>query len=204
MVQTGAQIHLAPKEPIAMRPLIIAAALFLLASSPSRAQEACPMETMKDPKLTLSDMYTKADAKAKAWRSDAVPARITNTSVGPLDEQGRSEAWNLMFFSPSAKASVMINTFRGMFTCYAQPGEAGRLPDLKPTFFRDGAKLYAIAQQNGGTYISQGYAVSLGTAAAPSDRHATWNISFDKDNKNAPILILVDANTGALEKVIKD
>jgi hypothetical protein len=109
-----------------------------------------------------------------------------------------------MFFSPSAKVSVTINTFRGMFTCYAQPGEAGRLPDLKPTFFRDGAKLYAIAKQNGGTYISQGYAVSLGTAAAPSDRHATWNISFDKDNKNAPILILVDANTGALEKIIKD
>ena len=187
-----------------MRRPIIAALLFLFAPSLSHAQEACPMETLKDPKLTLSDMYTKAEAKAKAWKADAVPARITNTSLGPLDEQGKSEAWNLMFFSPSAKSSVTINTFRGMFTCYAQPGEAGRLPDLKPTFFRDGAKLYAIAKQNGGEYISQGYAISLGTAAAPSDRHATWNISFDKDNKSAPILVLVDANTGALEKVIKD
>jgi hypothetical protein len=203
MLQSG-RIHPAPEEPIAMRRLITAAVLVLLGSSLSHAQESCPMEQLKDPKLTLSDMYTKAEGKAKAWKADAVPARITNTSLGPLDEQGKSEAWNLMFYSPSANANVTINTFRGMFTCFAQAGTAGRLPDLKPTFARDGAKLYAIAKENGGTYISQGYDVSLGTAAAPSDRHATWNISFSKDNKNAPILILVDANTGVLEKVIKD
>ena len=118
------------------------------------------MEQLKDPKLTLSDMYTKAEGKAKAWKADAVPARITNTSLGPLDEQGKSEAWNLMFYSPSANANVTINTFRGMFTCFAQAGTAGRLPDLKPTFARDGAKLYAIAKENGGTYIVQGYDVS--------------------------------------------
>ena len=187
-----------------MRRLITAAVLLLLGSSFSYAQEACPMEQLKDPKLTLSDMYTKAESKAKTWRADALPARITNTSMGPLDEQGKSEAWNLMFFSPSANANLTISTFRGMFTCFAQPGTAGRLPDLKPTFVRDGAKLYAVAKQNGGTYISQGYAVSLGTAAAPSDRHATWNISFSKDDKNAPLLILIDANTGVLEKVLKD
>jgi len=191
-------------ETIAMRCLITAAVLLLLGSSLSYAQEACPMEQLKDPKLALSDMYAKAESKAKAWKADAVPARITNTSMGPLDEQGRSEAWNLMFFSPSAKAGLTISTFRGMFTCFALPGSAGRLPDLKPTFVRDGAKLYAIAKQNGGTYVAQGYDVSLGTAAAPRDRHATWNISFSKDNQNAPILILIDANTGVLEKVIKD
>jgi hypothetical protein len=187
-----------------MRRLMTAAVLVLLGSPFSYADEACPMEQLKDPKLTLSEMYTKAEAKAKAWNADAVPARITNTSLGPLDERGRSEAWNLMFYSPSANANVTIGTFRGMFTCYSQAGTAGRLPDLKPTFARDGAKLYAIAKENGAAYISQGYDVSLGTAAAPSDRHATWNISFSKDSKSAPILILVDANTGVLEKVIED
>ena len=35
-----------------MRTLVIAAALVLLGSSLSHGQEACPMETMKDPKLT--------------------------------------------------------------------------------------------------------------------------------------------------------
>ncbi len=187
-----------------MRRVITAAVFLLLGSSLCQAEEACPMEQLKDPKLTLSDMYTKAESKAKAWKADAVPASVTNTSLGPLDEQGKSAAWNLMFYSPSADANLTVGTFRGMFTCYAQPGKAGRLPDLKPTFARDGAKLYAIAKENGAAYISQGYDVMLGTAAAPSDRHATWNISFSKDNKNAPILILVDANSGTLEKVIKD
>lgn len=166
-------------------------------------QEACPLEMLKEPKLTLAEMYTKAEAKAKAWKADAAPARITNTIMGPLDATGKSEAWNLMFFSPSANTSVNISTFRGMFTCYAQPGPAGRMPDLKPAFFRDGARLYAIAKEQGGTFISQGYQVVLGTAAAPSDRHATWNISYTKDNANAPVTVLVDANTGVLEKVIK-
>ena len=163
------------------------------------------MEMLKDPKLTLSDMYTKAEAKAKAWKADAVVARITNTSMGPLDALGKSEAWNLMFFSPSANANTTISIFRGMFTCYAMAGAAGRLPDLKPTFVRDGAKLYAIAKQAGATYLTQGYVVMIGTAAAPSDRHATWNISFSdpKTSQNAPITVIVDANTGVLEKVIK-
>lgn len=90
------------------------------------------------------------------------------------------------------------------FTCTQIPGDAGRIPDLKPTFVRDGAKLYGLAKQNGATYLAQGYTIQLGTAAAPSDRHATWNISFSKDNKNAPVTIIIDANTGVVEKVIKD
>ena len=114
-----------------MRCLIAAVLMLFAGSSLAHAQEACSME-MNVPKLTLTDMWTKASAKAKAWKADAVPARITNTSMGPLDEAGKSEAWNLMFFSPSANASVTISTFRGMFTCYAQPGPAGRLPDLTP------------------------------------------------------------------------
>ena len=124
--------------------------------------------------------------------------------MGPLDEAGKSEAWNLMFYSPSAKAQANISTFRGMFTCTAIPGDAGRIPDLKPTFVRDGAKLYGIAKQNGAAYLSQGYTIQLGTAAAPSDRHATWNISFSKDNTHAPLTIIIDANTGVLERVIKN
>lgn len=173
-------------------------------ASAAQFQEACTLEMLKDPKLTLAEMYTKSEAKAKAWKADAAPARLTNTIMGPLDATGKSEAWNLMFFSPSANASVTISTFRGMFTCYAQAGPAGRMPDLKPTFFRDGAKLYAIAKEQGASYVAQGYQVILGTAAAPSDRHATWNISFTKDNNNAPLTVLVDANTGAFEKAIKN
>lgn len=171
--------------------------------SPANAQEACKMEQLKDPKLTLTDMFARAEAKAKAWKPDVVVAKLGNTSMGPLDEQGRSEAWNITFFSPSANANVSISTFRGMFTCYAMPGAAGRLPDVKPGFVVDGAKLYGLAKQHGGPLLAQGYTVSIQTAAAPNTRHATWYINFEKDSKSGDITIIVDANTGALEKVLK-
>ena len=134
-----------------------------------------------------------------------VPARITNTILGPLKPDGSSEAWTISFYSPSANAHVAVNTFRGGLNCWAQAGGAGRVPDLKPGFVVDGAKLYAIAKQHGDKYLAEGYFVQIGTAAEPSNRHATWNVNFSKaDGKSAPILIIVDANTGKVDKVIRN
>ena len=97
--------------------------------------------------LKLDEIYRIAEGHAKAWKSDVVPARISNTTMGPLKPDGSAEAWVVNFFSPSANAHVSITTFRGSLTCYAQAGGAGRVPDLKPGFVLDGAKLYAIAQR---------------------------------------------------------
>ena len=169
------------------------------------AEEIAKMEQLAQPALTLSEMYAKAEAKAKAWKPDVVPVRLGNTSMGPLDAQGRSTAWNLTFYSPSAKANVAVNLFRGMVTYWASPGDAGRIPDLKPGFLRDSAKLYAIAKQHGADLIAKGYAVSIQTAAAPSDRHATWYLTFaTSDGTTADLTVIVDANTGAVEKVLRD
>jgi hypothetical protein len=182
---------------------VVPLALALVATT-AFAQEACKPVTLRQPALRLEEIYRIAEGHAKAWKADVVPARITNTSLGPLKPDGSSEAWVVTFFSPSANAHVSINTFRGGLTCWAQPGSAGRLPDLKPGFVVDGAKLYAIAKQHGGTYVADGYAIDIGTAAAPSNRHATWNLQFSKaDGKSAPILIVVDANTGKVEQVLR-
>ena len=112
-----------------MQRLLMAGWLVLICASYAHAQTVCPMEMLKDPKLTLGEMFAKSEAKAKAWKPDVVVASITNTSLGPLDEAGKSEAWNLMFFSPSANAQVNISTFRSMFNCYAMPGPAGPRAD---------------------------------------------------------------------------
>jgi hypothetical protein len=176
----------------------------LVAAAPAAAQEACKAETLKRPALTLSEVYAMAEARAKAWRPDVVPARIGNTSLGPLKPDGSSEAWNLWFYSAATNSAVTINTFRGTLTCYAQAGSAGRIPDLKPAFARDGAKLYALAQQHGGDLIARGYRVMVQTAAAPSDRHATWYLTYSRaDNTDADLTVIVDANTGAVEKVLR-
>jgi hypothetical protein len=144
-----------------------------------------------------------AEKAAKAWKPDAVPARLGNTALGPLQPDGSSEAWNLQFYSKASKSHVAISTFRGSMTCWADAGEAGRIPDLKPDFLRDGAKLYALAKQHGAQYLAQGYTVMVQTAAAPDSRHATWYINYSKENKDAPLSVIVDANTGAVESVMK-
>jgi hypothetical protein len=179
-----------------------AAVLLTLAATASSAQELCPME-MDVPPMTLSEIYAKAEKIAKGWKSDAVVANIGNTSMGPLDAEGKSEAWSLMFYSASADAKASFSTFRGMFTCYAQDGAAGRIPDLVPDFYRDGAGLYAIAQQKGGQFISQGYQVFIQTTAAPSTRHAMWYITYSTpDRTNADLTVILNANTGEVEKVL--
>jgi len=175
----------------------------LVLAAPVAAQEACKMTQVGKP-LSLADMYKMASEKAKAWKPDARLASMGNTTLGLLKPDGTSASWHLIFVSESANMIVSIDTANGYFTCYASAGKGGRIPDLKPDFFRDGAALYAIAKQQGDALIAQGYGVMVGTAAAPSDRHATWNINFPKEGaKDGGLTVIVDANTGKLEKAIR-
>ena len=177
----------------------------IIAVSPEAlAEPACKTTQLKNAAPTLAEMDALAEGHAKAWKADAVPAQISNTSLGLLQPNGSAASWHILFYSDSAKSNISIDTFRGSLTCSSNPGTAGRIPDLTPDFFRDGAKLYALAKQHGEALISAGYGVTIGTAAAPSNRHATWNINYTKEGaRNGDITVLIDANTGALEKVLK-
>lgn len=186
------------------RLLLLACLLICAAPFAAAAEQACKTTTLKNPAPTLAEVFAMAEGHAKHWKADAVPVEITTTSLGLLQPNGSSAGWHLMFYSEAAKSHLAVDTFRGTLNCFADPGTAGRIPDLKPDFFRDGAKLYAIAKQNGEALMAAGYGVMMGTAAAPGSRHATWNINYYKEGaKDGGILVLVDANTGALEKVIK-
>ena len=181
------------------------AALFvaIAVAAPVAAQEACKMTQVAKP-LSLGDMYKMASEKATAWKPDAKLASMGTTTLGLLKPDGTSASWHLIFVSESANMIVSIDTANGYFTCYANPGRGGRVPDLKPDFFRDGAALYAIAKQQGDALIAQGHGVMIGTAAAPGNRHATWNINYPKEGaKDGGLTVIVDANTGKLEKAIR-
>lgn len=175
----------------------------LAAPLPAAAQEACKPTQLKNPALKLDEVYKIAEGHAKAWKADVVPVNIGNTTLGPLQPDGSSLGWNLKFYSASADSWVGIGTFRGSLTCYAQPGKAGRIPDLKPTFLRDGAKLYAYAKQYGEALIADGHTIMIQTSAAPSTNHAMWYINYDKNSKSPGLVVIVDANTGNVEKVLK-
>ncbi len=67
----------------------------------------------------------------------------------------------------------------------------------------DGARLYAAAKQHRKALLAQGYVVMIDTAAAPRTRHATRYINYSKDNKDGGLSVILDANTGAVENVLK-
>jgi hypothetical protein len=188
----------------ARRVLLSLGVMFAATFDALAAEAVCKMTMLKNPAVTLAEMYTLANDRAKTWKGDAVPVEISTTSLGLLQPNGSAASWHLLFYSESAKSHVAIDTYRGMLNCFADPGSAGRIPDLKPEFFRDGAKLYAIAKEHGAALLADGYGVMLGTAAAPGSRHATWNINYYKEGaRDGGIVVLVDANTGAFEKAIK-
>jgi hypothetical protein len=175
----------------------------LCSSAYAGAQQVCQTEALKDPNLTLGDMYAKAEARARAWKPDVVVAMITNTAVGSLQDSGKSATWNVTFYSPSAKQQVLINVLNATFNCMAMKGRPDPLPDLKPGFFVDSGKLYALAKEHGADYVSKGYQVHVELAVAPKTRHTTWNITYSLNDDNADVLVQVDANTGAFEQVIE-
>jgi len=109
-----------------MRPLFLL--LVVTFAWSAAAEEGCKPTQLKNPALTLSEAYAIGAQHAKAWKADAVPARVGNTSLGPFQPDGSSIAWNLMFYSESAKASMSVTTFRGMLTCFVQPGLRDAFP----------------------------------------------------------------------------
>jgi len=186
-------------------PALALVSMILGVAASVRAEEACKTLQLKNPAPALAEVYAMADKAAKAWKKDAVPAQISTTSLGPLQPNGSAASWNIQFYSKEADSHVAMNVFRGSMSCWADKGPAGRIPDLKPDFFKDGAALYGIAKKEGGDFIAKGFNVDLGSSAAPSTNHAMWYLNFSKEKeRNAPLTIVVDANTGAVEKVLKE
>ena len=186
-------------------PALALVSMILGVAASVRAEEACKTLQLKNPAPALAEVYTMAEKAAKAWKKDAVPAQISTTSLGPLQPNGSAASWNIQFYSKEADSHVAMNVFRGSMSCWADKGPAGRIPDLKPDFFKDGAALYGIAKKEGGDFIAKGFNVDLGSSAAPSTNHAMWYLNFSKEKeRNAPLTVVVDANTGAVEKVLKD
>ncbi len=186
-----------------LRNTICALAASLLAAAPAFAQEACKTTQVAKP-LSLADMYKMAAQRATAWKSDAKLVSMGTTTLGLLKSDGTAAGWHLVFYSEGADSWVSIDAGNGFFTCYASPGKAGRLPKLNPDFFIDGKALYAIGKEQGADLLAQGYGVMLGTASAPGDYHATWRINYYKEGaKDGGLHVMIDANTGKVEKVLK-
>jgi hypothetical protein len=110
----------------------------------------------QEPAPTLAEIYEWPRRRRGPGRPDAVPAQISTTSLGAAAaERVRGLLEHPVLLEGGSDSHVAINVFRGSMTCWADKGPAGRIPDLKPDFFKDGAALYAIAKKEGGDFIGR-------------------------------------------------
>lgn len=183
--------------------------LLLLAAAPVHAQspgggEACKAE--KIAKTSLVDFQTAfsaAEKRAKAWQPDAVVARLTHTTLGPIDTEGRSANWLMVFYSPKTKGSDMITVANGMITCWASSNPAGRLPGLAPDFYRNVKTLLREAAAHGGAeYLAQGYTPTVELSAG-SKGVAYWYVNYTHPQKRAGVQVMFDGNSGKFVSALK-
>ena len=165
--------------------------------------EACKAEKVSpQPKVDFQTAFAAAEKRAKAWQADAVVARLGHTSLGPIDAEGRSANWHMVFYSPGAKQTDMITIANGMMTCWWNPGPAGRLPQLKPDFYKDVKKVLAEAAAKGGAALmAEGYLPTVEMSAGTQG--SFWYVNYTHPEKRAALQVTFDANTGAFNKAIK-
>jgi hypothetical protein len=189
----------------------VAASLFLIAfpgadvqAQVPGGQAACKPEKISPQKqVDFVTAFTAAQKRAKAWQGDVVVARLTHTSLGPIDAEGRSSNWYMIFYSPGSKQSDLITIADGSITCWGEPGPAGRLPQLNPDFYRDVKKLLAEAAAHGGAELmAEGYVPTVELSSVVGGR-AMWFVNYGHATKRGSLQVTFDGNTGKFNKAIK-
>lgn len=206
-------------KPTMLRPrmhgISIAAALACVAlvfgpQDLARAQsstEACKAEKVGAQKMVdFGTAFAAADKRAHAWQSDVVVVRLTNTALGPIDAEARSANWYMVWFSPATKRRLAITVANGVLTCYQDSDSPGRVPALKPEFYRDVKQMLAIASDKGGAALMQKGAlpaVELSAGSESTGYKGIWFVNY-RVKEGPSLLVTFDGSTGKFEKAISN
>jgi hypothetical protein len=150
---------------------------------------------------TLAQVYSFSESLAKTWKADAALERLDH--LGPLQANGSATDWTVGFYSAASNAGMLIHTGNGKLFCSVNRAETYSTPALSADFTRDGAALYALAEKHGRALLENGYGVRINLWTA-GDHHAMWHVTFAlSDGSDAGTRLVVDANTGRLEEIVK-
>jgi len=182
-----------------MRARLFLAAMSLFMStglaSPAAAQ-CLTRPAAVAPKLNGTAAYGLAQTEAAKWKPDHVLIRMMTTMAGPLDAQGRSSQWTIQFFSPSAKQLDIVSFGAGKMTCSTVDAPTGGDPVTvtAETIF-DTARLYALAQQAGGSaHDATKVAVMAGLSANGAE--STWSIDYTSPQGRPMLTVTIDSTSG--------
>ena len=173
----------------------------MAADAAAQMQAACTAgKTGKAPSITAKEAWDLANARAKAWKPDAIPFEMTTTSLGPLDAEGRSKDWNIKFSSPGAKAVDLISITNGQITCYAMAGAGGRVIEWDDKIVLDSKKLYDTAQKAGGDKLT-GQTVTAGLNQNRPGGLTLWYRNYEGPDGKQTLSVVINAKTGEVKNV---
>jgi serine/threonine protein kinase len=151
--------------------------------------------------LTAQEAYDAALTAARQWQADAVISEMGTTTLGLLDEEGKSAGWSVSFWSPSAGQMNSFLFLNGTL----QPSQPVPLPQppnlvsFDDSVILDAKQIYDTAAAAGGSQvIAEGYQPSAGLTQYPLDASvATWYVNYmDPNNFNVVYTVIIDARTG--------
>lgn len=193
-----------------MRGTVVAlacAALALGSHGLARAQssEACKTEKVSAQKMVdFGTAFAAADKRAHAWQPDVVVVRLAQSTLGPIDAEARSANWYMVYFSPAAKKRIAITIANGVMTCYQDSDTPGRLPVLKPDFYRDVKQMLATSSEKGGAALMQKGAqpmVELSAGPASTGYKGIWFVNYRVEG-GPSLQVMFDGSTGKFDKAI--
>lgn len=183
-------------------------ALMLGAQGLARAQssvEACKATQVSPQKMVdFGTAFAAADKRAHEWHPDVVVVRLGHTTLGPIDAEARSANWYMVWFSPASKERLAITIANGVMTCYQDSDRPGRLPALKPDFYRDVKQMLSTAAEKGGAALMQKGAqpmVELSAGPPSTGGKGLWYINYRVD-QGPSLQVTFDGDTGKFLRAI--
>jgi hypothetical protein len=184
--------------------LVLVLLAAVAADAAAQMQAACTAgKTGKGASITAKEAWDLANARAKAWKPDAVSFEMTTTSLGPLDAEGRSKDWNIKFSSPGAKAVNLISITNGQISCYAHDGAGGRVIEWDDTIVLDSKKLYETAQKAGGDKLAPGSKITAGLNQNRPGGLTLWYLNYEGPDGKQTLSVVINAKTGEVKNVFK-
>lgn len=188
--------------------VIATTALFALMAARAAAQgregEACKSEPIgRDKQPDFVTAFVAAEKRAKARAPDAAVARLTHTTLGPIDADARSADWYMIWYSPAADAHVRIAIAKGTITCWGDKGRAGRMPKLQADFYRDVKQLLVVAVEKGGaSLLKEGYVARV-EMSADAHAEAYWYVNYQHPQQRQGLQVTFDANSGKFLRALR-
>ncbi|HEX9922405.1 MAG TPA: vWA domain-containing protein, partial [Anaerolineae bacterium] len=175
------------------------------ADTPSPSPAPTPTEAVPVA-LAGQGAFELALAEAQAWQADAVLVEMQASALGPVDSEGKSEGWSLMFYSPAANETNSMIFLNGTLNATPLPNQGfpRAIPDFEAVNL-DTKAIYDTASTAGGSeQIANGANVTLGLTTYPIDESVpTWYVTYSATAQTGGLIVIIEARSGEVLQTIE-